>query len=351
MKLWTLLLCVASLSAQAVEFDKTILEQTPILTSTPIRLKPINPAWQVELCEQKLCRQESLIEVLRQANVERSGGGDIIGNGGGLAEQNFIYALSQLSDFIDETITAGIVKGEDIANLKRISDHAKKAGNRAGELIFLSGKAVPGLFDSPSDQEVRLAKTALSPDAPILINLDLIYKRTHGELEIMAMPVMAASLVHELGHQVGFEDHSYLDFLGGRVRRLLEREQNRVGRMLSQDGRIEMTSINLGSHSLPRLFMTFGNILMSFDGEMTNVLRCKRERTIVRSARIENQHWQPAVNLNNHWIAPFRAWVALTCQDVDGRVTFEERDLALDMIVDVTEPIAELRVIQFTLYN
>lgn len=351
MKLWTLLLCVASLSAQAAEFDKTVLEQTPILSSTPIRVKPINPAWQVELCEQKLCRQESLVEVLRQANVERSGGGDIIGNGGGLAEQNFIYALSQLSEFIDETITAGIVKGEDITNLAKIGRHAKKAGTRAGELIFLSGKAVPGLFDSPYDQEVRLAKTALSPDAPILINLDLIYKRTHGELEIMAMPVMVASLVHELGHQVGFEDHSYLDFLGSRVRRLLEREQNRVGRMLGHDGRIEMTSINLGPLSLPRLFMTFGDILLSFDGEMSNVLKCKQDKSIVRAARIENQHWQPAINLDKHWIAPFRAWVALTCQDVDGRVTFEERDLALDMIIDVRAPIAELRVIQFTLYN
>lgn len=344
MKFLSLMFCLMSLSAFANE-----RELPTQLTAE--RLKPLKPEWRIEICEERLCRQERLLDVVRRARQERSGGGDIIGNGGGLGEQNFIYALSQVAGFINETIAAGLVQGPDVAALTRIAWHAREQGSRAGELIFISGKAVPGLFDSPSDPEVRMAKTALSPDAPILINLDMIYQRAYGSLEIMPFTVMVASLVHELGHQIGIQDHSYLDYLGARVRRLLEREQNRVGRRLGRDGRVDMTSINLGPLALPKLYFTFGEQLLTFDRELHGALTCRDPQAQVRSARFDNQHWQPGVNFDRTWITSYRAWVILKCVGDAGEVYEEERDFALDLTVNLAGEKPEIRVVQLALYN
>lgn len=344
MKFLSLLFCLTSLSAFAS--DRELTQQL-----TAERMKPLKPEWRIEICEERLCRQERLVDVVRRARQERSGGGDIIGNGGGLGEQNFIYALSQVAGFIRETLAAGLVQGPDAAALARIAWHAQTQGERAGELIFISGKAVPGLFDSPMDPEVRMAKTALSPEAPILINLDMIYQRAYGKLEIMPFTVMVASLVHELGHQIGIQDHSYLDYLGARVRRLLEREQNRVGRNLGRDGRVEMTSINLGPLAVPKLYFTFGEQLVTFDSELHAALKCRDPKAQVRSARFDNQHWQPGVNFDRSWVTSYRAWVTLKCVTRDGVLEEEERDFALDLAVNLEGETPEIRVVQLALYN
>ena len=53
-----------------------------------------------------------------------SGGGDIVGNGGGLAEQNFIYALTHLPEFITETINNEPLHSEDLEQLELIKEIA-----------------------------------------------------------------------------------------------------------------------------------------------------------------------------------------------------------------------------------
>lgn len=309
----------------------------------------IDPRWEVELCIQARCEREALVNVLERANVLRAGGGDIIGNGGGLAEQNFVYALAQLSDFIAETMAAGLVKEDDARTLAKIGELAKAKKHQAHELIFISGKLIPGLFHAGHDSEVRLAKTGLSPEAPILVNLDLLYDRRGVDLEIMPLPIMVASLVHELGHQVGIEDHSYLDFLGSRVRRLLEREQVRVSRTLGSEGRVVMTSINLGRQTIPRLSATVGTKLVSFDAQLSDALRCSNEGDFLLGARLENHHFQSATQFPPHWIVPFRAWASLTCMNSEsGQVRIEERDLVVDLLIDLSASVA-VSLIQFRL--
>jgi hypothetical protein len=312
----------------------------------PIELRPLDLTERVQICGKKTCTSMVLSDLIRNLQVERSGGGDIIGNGGGLAEQNFTYALTQLADFIQETLKAGLVTGEDATQLKRIAKAAREEAMKADKLIFLSGKNNPGFFDADNDPEVRLAKTGLSQHLPIFVNLDLLYRKTGDVVEMLPLPVMVASLVHELGHNVGLENHAYLDYLGARVRQMVEREYQRTARQLTEATRIEMVSINLGAYSLPRLSLTVGDKLVSFEKELYQILQC-RNGSIPKAARLSNQHWQRPVEFSANWVAPFRAWVALTCVNARGQAVLEDRDLVLDLTIDLTDELEpQVRTIQ-----
>lgn len=318
-------------------------------TDRPFDPRPIDLTERVQVCGKNTCTSMMITDLIRNIQVERSGGGDIIGNGGGLAEQNFTYALTQLADFIQETLKAGLVTGEAADHLKLISKAARLEAMKADKLIFLSGKNNPGFFDAENDPEVRLAKTGLTQNAPIFVNLDLLYRKTGDVVEMLPIPVMVASLVHELGHNIGLLDHAYLDFLGARVRQMVEREYHRTHRQLTESTRIEMVSINLGAYSMPRLSLTVGDKLVSFEHELYPVLKC-RNGSLPKAARLSNQHWERPVEFSKNWVAPFRAWASLTCLNSRGQAVLEERDLVFDLTIDLEDELEpKVRTIQVQL--
>lgn len=315
-------------------------------TDRPFDPKPLDLTERVQVCGKSTCASIMISDLIRNIQIERSGGGDIIGNGGGLAEQNFTYALTQLTDFIQETIKAGLVSGADVAPLKLIAQASRLEAMKADKLIFLSGKSNPGFFDAEHDPEVRLAKTGFTQDAPIFVNLDLLYRKTGDVVEMLPVPVMIASLVHEIGHNVGLTDHAYLDFLGARVRQMVEREYQRTHRQLTETTRIEMVSINLGAYSLPRLSLTVGDKLVSFEKELYQVLQCRNGST-PKAARLSNQHWERPMEFSQNWVAPFRAWVTLTCMNSRGQAVQEDRDLVFDLTIDLEDELEpKVRTIQ-----
>lgn len=340
------LIVILSMLGTAMAAEKELKPLKPIE-----ELKPIDEREIVRICGKSGCTSMPVNDLLRRIERERSGGGDIIGNGGGLAEQNFTYALTHLADFISETLKEGLVKGVDAENLKKIAHAARAEGQKAEKLVFLSGRNNPGIFTAENDPEVRLAKTGLTQEAPIFINLDLLYSKQGDVTEMLPLPIMVASLVHELGHQVGMTDHTYLDFLGARVRRMVEREYTRSAKNLDGKTRIEMISINLGAFSMPRLSLMIKDTLVPLEKELFDTLKCRSDLR-PRAARLSNQHWERPQDFNGHWIAPYRAWAELTCVNGMGQVEIEERDLVLDLSIDLTgEKAPAVEVIQFNVQN
>ena len=340
---------VGALLVGTAQANVTPTEANPAPQRPTVRA--YDPNELVQVCGRRGCQSVALGNLMREIQLERSGGGDIIGNGGGLAEQNFTYALTQLADFIQEAIKEGMVKAEDAEQLKIIGRQARLEAEKSDKLVFVSGRNNPGLFKSADSGEVRLATTGLSADTPILVNLDLLYsKQPDGESEMLPLPVMVASLVHELGHNVGLKDHAYLDFLGARVRRMIEREYNRVSRQLGSGPRVEMVSINLGGSGLPRLNLMVDETLVPFEQELHQALKC-RNGSLPRSARMSNQHWEKPVDFSGRWVTPYRAWLALTCVSEQGRAVLEERDLVLDLVIDTSGEEVSVQLVQMGVQN
>lgn len=152
-------------------------------------------------------------------------GGDHTNNGGGLAEQNFIYAHQTLVSWIDpcrDLKNPCQLTKKELRTLDRILYELERSKTKS-ELIFKSGRLNPGLFETDEHGKVRVAVTGLEPGTPIYINLDLIYADSNGSQSIVDLYGAISILVHEYGHHTGETDHLFLDQLGNKVR--VRREQ------------------------------------------------------------------------------------------------------------------------------
>lgn len=145
-------------------------------------------------------------------------GGDIIGNGGGLAEQNLSYAFIHLKNILPLCMESEIClpnsKHREI--VKNIISALPQEYLRSQPLRFLSGNKHPEIFyidDSP-----RTAVTGSNIGDPIFINTDLIYKSIHGDLQPISISDAIGLLVHELGHHHQIKNHDLLDWIGAQVK-------------------------------------------------------------------------------------------------------------------------------------
>lgn len=161
------------------------------------------------------------------AGNESGGGGDHVNNGGGLAEQNFLYAYDNLDNWLEtcrEVQNTCRLGAKESAILGKIQFELRQVRKEPG-LIFKSGRLNPGLFETDEHGKVRVAVTGSRAGDPIYLNLDLIYHDAAGSEAAIDVYGAVAILVHELGHHAGEEDHLFLDVLGNKVRN--RREQFR----------------------------------------------------------------------------------------------------------------------------
>jgi hypothetical protein len=316
-------------------------EERPI---KPERLKPSDLIETIQVCGNQRCEARPIREIIRQIEIERSRGGDIIGNGGGLGEMNFVYALTHLADFIQDAIRNYGLSGEDAQNLLKIAALSRREARKSDKLIFVSASKHPEIFETPYESEVRLAVTGLSAAAPIFVNLDLIYKKNFGMVEIMGLPEMVSILVHELGHQIGIEDHQYLDFLGARVRHLVNRDMSRISRPLGESERFEMLSFNYWTGSIPKIVFSIAGKQRSFDKELNSALKCSNGQRPY-TTRLSNQHLSMPREFSGNWIIPFRAWIEMACMS-QGKVDVEHQTLVLDLLIDQNDEY-RIDIIQF----
>ena len=144
--------------------------------------------------------------------------GGYVGNGGGLAEQNFNYAYTALSRNIDSTIFTkkDLFDAEELELLTNIKAIATKNASNEDRLTFVSGKDFPDLFTTGPSEHHRIAVTGDSEASEIFINTDLLYSSEGASL--LDLGTQTAILVHEIGHQAGELNHQKLDILGSKIR-------------------------------------------------------------------------------------------------------------------------------------
>ncbi|UYL08571.1 hypothetical protein B9G69_016120 [Bdellovibrio sp. SKB1291214] len=149
-------------------------------------------------------------------------GGDWVGNGGGIAEKNVLYAYERLDQYIEICLTSDTCK-LDPRQREIIAKIAKGLPQelRGRMIYFGSEQKTPGFF--MIDGLVRVAKTGSSPSSPIYINADLLYsKGADNQYTAVTIPEAVAILVHEFGHHYGGYSHEELDLLGVRISMLLQ---------------------------------------------------------------------------------------------------------------------------------
>ena len=100
--------------------------------------------------------------------------------------------------------------------LVEINELLEKRKNKLRLVFFLDQAAKNSFFDE-SDQSLRSAKTGFSEEYPIYINIEYLYKSNVAD-----RAALITLLVHELGHQVGYTSHSFLDILGAEVARIID---------------------------------------------------------------------------------------------------------------------------------
>lgn len=144
--------------------------------------------------------------------------GGYVGNGGGLAEQNFNYAYTALPRTIESTIFTrkDLFNQDELELLAEIKAIALKNASNEDRLTFVSGKDFPDLFKTGPAEHHRIAVTGDSETSEIFINTDLLYSSEGASL--LDLGTQSAILVHEIGHQAGELNHQKLDILGSKIR-------------------------------------------------------------------------------------------------------------------------------------
>ena len=190
--------------------------------------------------------------------------GDEVRNGGGLAEQYLAFALENL----DVAIELCLAKSDCAKNadgrliLKKIKD-ALPQEKMAKILKFESEKKNPGFFII--DDVVRLAVTGNKIGDPIYYNLDLLYQ---GDEIRMTFGQATQTLIHELGHHLGFLDHEALELLGAEVRSFTEGNINDVPYLPHLQSKGFST---VGTET--RSFVNNGNLNLVFSDEKIDLTR------------------------------------------------------------------------------
>lgn len=147
-------------------------------------------------------------------------GGDVVGNGAGLSENNVIYAYKLLPQLLETCIAkeSCYQTQTDLLAFKKIKQALTVSlRNELNEMLqFVSATGAPDFFVTGLNEPDRIAKTCLNEGCTVFFNIDLLNRRN------LNYPNLASILTHEFGHQAGFTDHAYLDGLGAKIRTLAE---------------------------------------------------------------------------------------------------------------------------------
>jgi hypothetical protein len=202
-------------------------------------------------------------------------GGDVVNNGGGLAEKNIYRAFSRLEKTIDLCLVSAACK---LTHQQRLILNQIKAGvpeerNYPAQIQYSSEKSHPGEF--VIDGDVKVAKTGRTVGSSIIINLDLLYLKNEDGFYIpMSVPEATAVLIHELGHHYGDYSHSELDLLGEKVSSTLQKRIYTTP-LLPWSPEISMVVINDSVTNLfPEVILYVGNTVVDLTQQYYDLVKC-----------------------------------------------------------------------------
>lgn len=259
--------------------------------------------------------------------MESYGTGDIVGNGGGLLEQNFLLAYYSLQTAIENCLT--LEECYSSVNqrliLKEINQlFIDKIRNKT-PLVFIKNSDTNNFFYDEYDQTERVAKTGFSKKYPIFINLDVTTNIVND------VPAMLGIIIHELGHQAGIVSHNFLDQLGAKIRKMW------LSNWVISDVNVS------GENLLVRLFSTNSNLINSklsyvFNGKVQSLnsliyrnISCGEGETLYGFS-LSNGHWQRPVNTSFRTTIKKTFWLDVYCEDTNSQSYLVKKDLDIRFI-------------------
>ena len=247
-------------------------------------------------------------------------GGDIIGNGGGIGESFFQYALLELPTLINECLSSKFcdINDDEALILSRVAKVAKMNSQLDFALLFVNPKKEHTLF-LQEDGLARSALTGREPLFPVIINLDHVYRDNNLSIDLMDAVRL---LVHELGHQAGIENHSHLDKLGAKVQQFInlqsivknsvtDRNGNHYELWLKNSDTTELTSF--------AVYFSKNGVQQDLRDQFLDQVKCP-EGLNVYDYKFQNIHWKQASNNN---ISQIGAWANVQCKEQNTDLVYE----------------------------
>lgn len=261
-------------------------------------------------------------------------GGDIIGNGGGIVELKFNYHYDKLPNYIDDCLNshgACVDDDSDAQELRKIRDIIKGKHKDHNRIIFLSGSEYPKFFEEPGSMwGARTAKTGFSPEVPLFVNSDHLYRNSVPALndnDILSL------LVHETGHQAKNRDHGYLTRLGNTLVNFLGQRAYEVEREY-QGVEHKVQIINFASSRYA------AEASFSYNGEQVDLkpmlfdsISCWHPDQRVVGYELSNPHWKRVTFKDRLERFPMGLWMTIHCQNPMQRTIYKrEVDLNLTFL-------------------
>ena len=204
-------------------------------------------------------------------------GGDYVGNGGGLAEKNFLVAWENMEDYAQPCLTTDLCKLDDTQRslLQKILAAMPQERMNPNPLIFQSEKQNPGTFIL--DCALKVAKTGSKIGDPIYVNTDLIYTtNSFGNSQATSVPMALAILIHEVGHHISSATHAELDLLGVRVSLVLQ-DRIQTTPLLPWNSQISAMIIQpTALQSFPQILLTVGDSVVNISEQFRLAVYCPR---------------------------------------------------------------------------
>lgn len=259
----------------------------------------------------------------------RGGSGDIVGNGGGLVEQNFQHAYDKAADLIDHCSVYKNcdIDDDDLAILEEIKLTIISNWGNKERLKFVPSQ-FEDFFNDEGDYETRIAKTGFDPSFPILINLNLAYRNESFAYDFGAM---IAIVIHEVGHQIGIIDHGYLDFLGQIIRRETIARQDNFGIKIG-NGKFNIAVLNSGLYSLskPGLYVSYNDKSIPLIKKVSHEINCPINSEL-SGFYIENGHFSKPNVIRHRILLQFESWLTYFCESKETKAVRRfERDMNME---------------------
>ncbi|MBY0554714.1 hypothetical protein K2P97_09305 [bacterium] len=204
-------------------------------------------------------------------------GGDLINNGGGIAEKNIMFAYQKLDTYLKLCLSSDFCKVDKTQKqiLEQIAAGLAEEKQNPSQIQFASEKNQKGFFII--DGEVKIAKTGSRIGSTIYINTDMLYtKNEMGYYIPMSIGEAAAVLVHELGHHYGDYSHTDLDLVGVRVAMMLQHKTYNTP-LLPWSQQISATIINPDvNDSFPDILLYIEDQVIDLSAQFAETVNCPK---------------------------------------------------------------------------
>ena len=218
-----------------------------------------------------------LVLAIHLAAYSAHAGGDLVNNGGGIAEKNVMFAYQRLENYLRMCLNSEFCKLDQSQKqiIESITKGIEEERRTPNQIQFVSEKNFPGTFII--NREVKVAKTGSRIGSPIFINTDLLYTKNElGYFIPVSLSEAVAILVHELGHHYGDFQHAELDLIGVRVAMLMQHKTYSTP-LLPWSAQISAMVINPDlENSFPEVLLYVEDQVIDISQQFKDVVYCPK---------------------------------------------------------------------------